>query len=219
MFALSAQAEITPPRGQYDSHVRIASYVDGQVYLVMTSLTHVTSVEFGEGEVIQSIIAGDTKGFAFDGVPGGRAFAIKPLLGGVRTNVTVYTNLHAYYFNVVETRDTTHYVVRFKYPESKMRPTNAVSIQPPNYNYGVSSRKGFAPASVWDDGTFTYFQFAHNVEVPAIFLWADGNERTVNSTAQSDGVMRVSGVSDRWVLRLGDAEICVQDMSSKRSGS
>lgn len=219
LSALAVCAEVTPPRGPHDAHVRVATYVDGQVYRILTSLTHVTAVEFGEGEVIQSIIAGDTKGFAFDGVPGGRAFAIKPLLKGVRTNITVYTTLHAYYFEVVETADTTHYVVRFKYPESAERPKNAVLRQPANYNYGISSKKAFAPISIWDDGTFTYFKFAHNVEVPAIFRWSDGTERTVNSTAESDGVMRVSGVSNRWVLRLGDAEICVQAMSSQGSGS
>lgn len=36
---------------------------------------HVTTVEFGEGESIRSIIAGDTEGFGIDGVPGGQAFA------------------------------------------------------------------------------------------------------------------------------------------------
>lgn len=47
--------------------------------------THVTTVEFGEGESIRSIIAGDTEGFEIDGVPGGQAFAIKPIARGVHT--------------------------------------------------------------------------------------------------------------------------------------
>ena len=41
-------------------------------------------------------------GFQFDGVPGGRAFAIKPAASDVATNITVYTNRRSYYFHVVE---------------------------------------------------------------------------------------------------------------------
>ena len=34
----------------------------------------------------------------------------------------------------------------------------------------------------------------------------------MNSTALEDGVIRVSGVNRQWVLRLGEDEVCVQDM-------
>ena len=73
-----AMAEAIPRGGPNDSRVRIATYQKGQVYRLSVSLTHVTTIEFGEGESIRSIIAGDTEGFEIDGVPGGRAFAIKP---------------------------------------------------------------------------------------------------------------------------------------------
>ena len=105
---LPAWAEITPGRGAHDSRVRIATWVDGQVFRVVTSLTRVTTVEFGEGETIRSIIAGDTVGFQFDAVPGGRAFAIKPVASGVATNITVYTNRRSYYFNVQEVSSSRH---------------------------------------------------------------------------------------------------------------
>jgi type IV secretion system protein VirB9 len=61
-------------------------------------------------------------GFQFDGVPGGRAFAIKPAASGVATNITVYTNRRSYYFHVVEARETPHYVVQFRYPDAQARP-------------------------------------------------------------------------------------------------
>ena len=83
-----AVAEAIPRGGPNDARVRIATYQDGQVYRLSVSLTHVTTIEFGEGESIRSIIAGDTEGFEIDGVPGGRAFAIKPVARGVHTNVT-----------------------------------------------------------------------------------------------------------------------------------
>lgn len=208
--ASTALAEATPRRGPNDARVRIATYQEGQVFRLNVSLTHVTTIEFGTGETIRSILAGDTEGFELDGVPGGQAFAIKPLARGVHTNVTVYTNRRSYYFNVQEVSTPTFYVVQFRYPEDKQRPQNAVAAQAPNYNYGASDRTEITPVRVWDDGTFTYFQFARNAPVPAIFRYSNGRERTINTQATEPGVIRVSGVNAQWVLRLGDVVVCIQ---------
>ncbi len=224
MLALSAitlpslaLAEATPRQGSHDDRVRVAPYVDGEVYRINTTLLNVTTVEFAPGETISSVVAGDTEGFQLDGVPGGRAFAIKPVLAGVRTNATVYTNQRSYYFNVVEVDEPTYYVIRFAYPASTVAaaaPRNVVARTAPNYRYGVSGPTEFTPRSVWDDGTFTYFQFSPGVPVPAILrVGADGGERTVNSATQGNGVVRVSGVSPRWVLRLGDEVTCVEALA------
>lgn len=204
-----AVAEAVPRGGPNDARVRIATFEEGQVYRLSVSLTHVTSIEFGEGESIRSIIAGDTEGFEIDGVPGGRAFAIKPLARGVHTNITVYTNRRSYYFTVQEATSPTFYVVQFHYPEDNRPAANAIARAAPNYNYGASDRTEFTPTRVWDDGTFTYFQFPRNAPVPAIFRYANGRERTVNTRAVEDGVIRVSGVNRDWVLRLGEEVICV----------
>lgn len=204
-----ALAESIPRSGPNDQRVRIATYQDGQVFRLNVSLTHVTTVEFGDGESIRSIIAGDTVGFEIDGVPGGRAFAIKPLARGVHTNVTVYTNRRSYYFNVQEVSSPTFYVVQFRYPGENRRPANAIAQAAPNYNYGASARTEFTPTRVWDDGTFTYFAFPRNAPVPAIFRYAGGRERTVNAGAVEDGIIRVSGVNAQWVLRLGEEVVCI----------
>ena len=208
--AATALAEATPRRGPNDARVRIATYQEGQVFRLNVSLTHVTTIEFGEGETIRSILAGDTEGFELDGVPGGQAFAIKPLARSVHTNVTVYTNRRSYYFTVQEVSTPTFYVVQFHFPDEQRRPENAVAAQAPNYNYGASDRTEITPVRVWDDGTFTYFQFARNAPVPAIFRYANGRERTVNTQATEPGVIRVSGVNAQWVLRLGETVVCIQ---------
>ncbi len=211
-LASTAFAEVQPRRGAHDDRVRMATFIDGEVYQVSTSLTHVTSIEFGPGETIRSIIAGDTEGFLLDGVPGGQAFAIKPVVRGAHTNITVYTNRRSYYFNVTEASAPTFYVIRFHYPEVARDDARAIVRQPANHAYGVSAQAEITPKEIWDDGTFTYFRFAANAPVPAIFRWSTGRERSVNAMAQEDGVIRVSGISARWVLRLADLEVCVQDM-------
>lgn len=219
LIAGPALAEYVPRSGPNDSRVRLATYREGEVYRLNVSLTHVTSIEFGQGETIRSIIAGDTEGFQLDGVPGGRAFAVKPNARGIYTNITVYTNRRSYYFNVQEASSPTFYVVQFQYPEDNVRAVNAVAQQAPNYNYAASSRTAFSPVSVWDDGTFTYFRFAANAPVPAIFRSTNGRERTVNSQQVENGLMRVSGVSGQWVLRLGDEVVCIQVTPNVGTGS
>jgi type IV secretion system protein VirB9 len=204
-----ALAEIIPRSGANDQRIRFATYQDGQVYRLNVSLTHVTTVEFADGESIRSIIAGDTEGFEIDGVPGGRAFALKPVGRGVHTNVTVYTNRRSYYFNIEEVASPTFFVVRFRYPGDNRRPANAIAKAAPNTNYAASTRTAFTPTRVWDDGTFTYFAFPRNAPVPAIFRYADGRERTVNTNAVENGAIRVSGVNPQWVLRLGDEVVCI----------
>ena len=210
-----AVAEATPGRGRQDARVRVATYVDGEVYRIATSVLNVTTIEFAPGETISSIVAGDTEGFQLDGVPGGRAFAVKPVVAGARTNITVYTNQRSYYFNVVEANEPTYFVVRFSYPGAASAAPRAVTAaQAPDYRYGVAGPTEFTPRSVWDDGTFTYFEFSPNVPLPAILrVGQDGGERTVNSTTQPNGVVRVSGVNPRWVLRLGEEVTCVQALA------
>jgi type IV secretion system protein VirB9 len=214
-----ASAEAIPQSGARDRRVRIATYEERQVYRLSTSLTHVTTVEFGEGESIRSILAGDTVGFEIDGVPGGRAFAIKPVARGVHTNVTVYTNRRSYYFNVEEVARPTFYVVQFRYRETAQRPSRAIARAAPNSNYGASAKTGFTPTRVWDDGTFTYFAFPRNAPVPAIFRYAGGRERTVNTSSTGDGVIRVSGVNRSWVLRLGEEVVCISATAPRGAAS
>lgn len=49
-FTTFAQAEVTPRAGSHDSRVRMAHYVDGQVYRINTTVMKVTSIEFGQDE-------------------------------------------------------------------------------------------------------------------------------------------------------------------------
>ncbi|MEM7518984.1 MAG: TrbG/VirB9 family P-type conjugative transfer protein, partial [Planctomycetota bacterium] len=56
----------------------------------------------------------------------------------------------------------------------------------------------------------TYFAFPRNAPVPAIFRYTNGRERTVNTQATEEGVIRVSGVNRQWVLRIGDEVVCIE---------
>ena len=68
-------------------------------------------------------------------------------------------------------------------PESRAQPARAVAADAPNANYAVSAREEFTPTAIWMTAPSLYFRFARNAPVPAIFRYANGGERAVNSTA------------------------------------
>ena len=212
LMATPTFAEVVPGRGRLDKRVRETRYVDGQVFVIRTSLTRATTVEFEEGEQIVSIVAGDTDSFTFESIPGNRVFAIKPTARGVRTNATIYTDRRSYYLTLQE-GSAPFYVVRFTYPKRAQNTAGtAVRRTVKNGNYGVNTQNEITPMSVWDDGAFTYFRFRPNAPVPSIFKVSNGLERSVNSQVVEDRVVRVSGTSKQWAVRLGDIEVCIAEL-------
>ena len=218
-----AFAETVPSAGRHDNRIRNATYVDGQVYRVNVGMMRVTSIEFGPGEEVVSIVAGDTSGFNFDGVPGGRAVVVKPTVAGGTTNMTVFTNRRAYYLALYEVGRRADIGVRFGggvsatgRQQAAPMPIKQVQRTAPYTLYGASARNDVTPLEVWDDGAFTYFRFRRAGQMPAIFKTSNGSERTVNSETTADGTVRVSGVSPYWVLRVGETETVVARMGAKR---
>ena len=90
----------------------------------------------------------------------------------------------------------------------------AVQRRAPNANSGADALTSITPRQVWDDGTFTYFKFRSNGEMPSIFSVSAGRERSVNSQTMNDGTVRVSGTSPYWVLRVGDIENTIAMMGA-----
>lgn len=212
-----AHAETTPISNKLDSRVREAVYVDGQVYKLYTTLLRATTIEFPPGEVLNNIVAGDSDSLQFQSVPGGRLIAIKPVIKNLNTNITLYTNRRAYYFNVIESPKATYFAVRFNggytVKENTLTDTTPhLDTTAPYVNYGANKQAAITPTKIWDDGVFTYFQFYPTAPIPAIFKTDNGRESSVNSTVQLNHVMRVSGLSNYWSLRSDQTNVVVKRM-------
>jgi type IV secretion system protein VirB9 len=111
-----AQAEIPIAT---DKRIKTYVYHPSDVYLITISPGFQTSIEFGEGEQIQTISVGDSFSWLLNPV-GSRLF-IKPLENNIRTNMTIITNMRTYQFDILSSSETEFmnniaYVVRFYYP-------------------------------------------------------------------------------------------------------
>jgi type IV secretion system protein VirB9 len=107
-------------------------------------------------------------------------------------------------------------VIQFVYPNIELEAgqgagvsTNeapvATGIAPENWNfaYSYSGAKTNVPDRVFDDGKKTYFQFASEVGVPAVFvIGPDGKESLLNHVTQGRYFI-VDQVARQFVLRAG----------------
>lgn len=90
-------------------------------------------------------------------------------------------------------------------------------VDPSKISYAYKIKAGdqkLAPIRIFDDGYFTYFQFAENnldkVErLPVIYVVKDGYDVPVNNRVIG-GTVIAETVSSKWTLRSGDAHLCVR---------
>lgn len=78
-----------------------------------------------------------------------------------------------------------------------------------NFNYTFSGERAQVPVKIFDNGTFTYFEFDSRTDTPAIFL-VDGeqNESLVNGVRQGKYVV-VHRVGQQFTLRNGTVVTCI----------
>ncbi len=214
----AALAEARPRAGGNDSRLTYATFQEGQVYTINTRVRNVTLVELGDGETIRSIAIGDSEAFQVEKLEGSNVFTVKPVLDGVSTNLTVETNRHFYFIHVVESsRARPTWSVKFTVPGGGSRSrgaamATAVPAEVP-MRYRVINRSGdasFAPTGISDDGRRTFFQIPPGAPIPSVFRAdARGREYSVNTTVNGT-IITVGARSERWVLRYGDASVCVE---------
>ena len=231
-------AETSPMPVATDARIRFLAYNEFQVYCVVANYGYAVTIEFGAEEVIETVSAGDT--ISWQIVPAGRRLFIKPMERDAHTNMTVVTTKYTYNFDLdaVEAKPSAAaqtYLIKFRYAEAsgvmstgaagagtKGGPASAAArdlIGSPrragdfNFDYRLKGDKEITPTFVFDDGVFTYFQFAdkRNKALPAIFLVdKDGNESVVNYRIEGD-YMVVERLGKTYTLRGGESVVCVKN--------
>lgn len=82
----------------------------------------------------------------------------------------------------------------------------------PNFDYDVQGNAPFKPVAIWDNGRFTWIQFARNVqELPALFIDGPNGLEIVNYTVHAGGTqLLVNRLMPKFVLKLGKVSVVVQ---------
>jgi type IV secretion system protein VirB9 len=185
------------------------------------------TIRFGEDELIENVAIGDSN--AWQVTPNKRAnlLFVKPLVPHAATNMTVVTNRHTYFFDLVASPKAANplYQLAFTYPpEVKAAPgTNAGAAPQPtdaelaaatdpasvvdpadlNFAWAGSGERKLLPSRIYDDGQSTYLAWPAGTPVPAILVKdKEGTEGPVNYAVRGD-VIVIDLVPKQIVLRSG----------------
>lgn len=201
-----------PRPGLTDPRIQFVDYDPDQVVLIRGAVGYQLMLEFAANERIENVSIGDSLGWQV--TPNRRAnlLFLKPI-DGASTNMTVVTNARRYVFQLaVAAKSGTAaapYAVRFVYPEVAVAAPVEVAAAPEappvvaNAAYAISGAPESRPVRVFDDGRMTYFEWAPNGALPAIFaVAADGAESVVNYAMRGPYIV-VEQLAGRFSLRNG----------------
>jgi len=235
-FALAALATIASgtaamtmpmPAAAQDSRLVERMYDPGRVVTIEGRTKVQASIMFADDESIENVAIGDSN--AWQVTPNKRAnlLFIKPLNPTARTNLTVITDRHTYFFDLVASpRAKPMYALRFLYPaepepEAEDAPmvaegANALeqaAVNDPfavvdpallNFDWAGSGDEKLLPARIFDDGDATFLTWPRDRPVPAVLVKDyEGTEGPVNFTVRGETIV-VVGVPKEIVLRSGD---------------
>ena len=134
---------------------------------------------------------------------------LKPLLRNGSTNMTVVTSLRRYAFalSTGPRLARTPWVLHFDYPPPVVEILPEPPPPPPvklNFGYVRQGDGSVMPTRVWDDGRQTYFEFAEQTPIPAIFAWGPGkNDESLVNVATRGRIQVVQQTGQRFILRSG----------------
>jgi type IV secretion system protein VirB9 len=201
----------------YDSH---------EVVRINGKLGVQATIGFGEKESIETDAVGDAESWQI--TPNKRAdlLFVKPLTANARTNMTVVTDKHTYFFDLVASpRTRPLYMLRFTYkdeprpaPEGAGAPQlseaeqqaisgdlAAAPADPASLNFAWRPKgdAGLLPARIYDDGASTYLLWDSRQRVPAILVLNEkGEEGPVNYAVRGKTIV-IDDVPGKIVLRIG----------------
>jgi len=230
MRAANSRARDTPTAGAYVNAALYYDFEPGRLYALNTCPRFLTAITLRPGEKLISKAAGDTVRWVLgETVEGSGAtqqvlVMVKPLRGGLRTNIILTTDQRTYLLDAVSHEgDAYTSVIRWNYPQEEARAAEAPRPAAPaaavpalavgalHFGYRVQPVRSrpprWQPLRVFDDGLKTYIQFPRDIdrtEAPPLFVIGAGRQAQLVNDRDLDGYYVVDRLFDVAELRLGE---------------
>jgi len=205
------------------------AYAENEVVRIDGRTGVQATIAFGKNEAIENVAVGDSQTWQI--TPNKRAdlLFVKPLAAGARTNMTVVTNRHTYFFDLVASpKSRPLYMLRFTYKDEPAEtvpgapqtagldpdeqalaagdpaslPTDPAAL---NFEWKRVGAAKLLPARIYDDGNSTYLLWPEKSSVPAILVTNEkGDEGPVNYAVRGAMIV-IDEVPDNIILRSGKA--------------
>jgi len=226
----TSSALVTAESYSGDSRIKVIRYNPYEVFKYKGYVLYQTLVQFEEDESIQTISIGDSETWKI--VPSGNRLFIKPLSQDADTNMAVVTDKRVYNFELsADSADSPNdgeiiFALHFDYSEDEISTDTEFKIQKRkkkeeipdltlephryNQNYSISGAQTISPIRIFDDGEFTYFEFANrNAIVPAFFMVDSYGEESIINYRTLGNYIVVERVTSQFTLRNGKEVACV----------
>lgn len=202
-------------------HIQVARYDPAGVVGLTGHLGFQTTIQFEDGERIENVAIGDAAAWQITPSKRADSLFLKPLAHARMTNMTVITDRRTYNFmlSVAAPKASVArapWLLRFAVPAPPVAVRASAPVPAPigpegrNVHYTTTGSAGIMPTRVFDDGAKTYFAWAPEAPIPAIFaVNPDGSESVVDATMR-EGFSVVEQTAGRFVLRLGDSKATVE---------
>ena len=201
---MAAEAQVTPRPGPGDPRVQTVEYSPDQVVLLQAAPGYQLSVEFAPDERIENVAVGDSGAWQATPNKRGDRLFIKPVQGGVSTNMVVVTDVRTYAFELRPAFGADMaYTVRFTYPAAvETAPAQSAAADAPRGRYRLTGDASIRPSGIDDDGAKTYIEWPQSAALPAVYsVDTKGKEALVNGNMR-DGIFVIDSVMPRLVFRL-----------------
>ncbi len=230
---VAAYAEKAPIPSPADSRIRTVVYNARDVVALQGAFGYAMSVRFSNRETVQDVGLGDSQAWQVMKSGDKHGILLKPQEEKANTNLLIRTNKRLYNFSLSAFQATSPndpqltYAVHFTYPQDELAAdaarqeevdrvqgeeiTAPMGPEAYNWKYAWAGDSRSKPLRVFDDGKFTYFQFADGQALPAIFaVDEDGKEALVNSH-QRGAFTVVERREAQFSLRDGTLVTCIFD--------
>ncbi|WP_313434834.1 TrbG/VirB9 family P-type conjugative transfer protein [Novosphingobium sp.] len=229
---LIAMAPLGASVARADDRLVQHAYADNEVVRIDGRTGVQATIAFGKNEAIENVAVGNSQ--AWQITPNKRAdlLFVKPLEASARTNMTVVTNRHTYFFDLVASpKSRPLYMLRFTYKDEPAEslpgtpgapqvagldpdeqalaagdpaalPTDPAAL---NFEWKRVGTAKLLPTRVYDDGSSTYLLWPEKTSVPAILITNEkGDEGPVNYAVRGAMIV-IDDVPDNIILRSGKA--------------
>ncbi|MDF2637244.1 MAG: type secretion protein [Novosphingobium lindaniclasticum] len=217
---------------QADERLVQHAYAENEVVRIDGRTGVQATIAFGKNEAIENVAVGNSQTWQI--TPNKRAdlLFVKPLEASARTNMTVVTNRHTYFFDLVASpKGRPLYMLRFIYKEEPVEaapgdpgtpqvagldadeqalasgdpaamPTDPAAL---NFEWKKLGAAKLLPTRIYDDGNSTYLLWPEKSSVPAILITNEkGDEGPVNYAVRGAMIV-IDAVPDNLILRSGKA--------------
>ncbi len=244
--AANAQARAYPTPSAYLNATLNYDFEPGRLYQVETSPRFLTAIMLKPGEKLISKASGDTVRWVMgETAEGSGASArviilIKPIEGGLRTNIVLSTDQRTYLIEASSREGTTYSsALTWNYPQDQLQNLAVAQARAPeapvatglrldqlHFGYRIEPQHDRAPrwqpVRVFDDGLKTYIQFPDRIaatDAPPLFLVGDGGKAELVNYRYLDGYYVVDRLIDVAELRLGEKTQTVVRITRTRERS